>query len=266
VSWFDDKFHHEVTRTCSTSGSTRRSSGQGYPIQQATSRRAPRRSSTISTTWAGCSTPPLAGRRRDDAGRFRGRRASVRARLHLRRGLGPQRPAVRDWYAKIKSRPAFRLDPGRPGPGLSAAAALRGSGFLTDAAGGPAAEGQGAGGGVCAAGVCAPDAVPEAPPAARFVAGRHGQMGWMASGWAGGAIRGALARGAVGGHAGRALHAGGRSDGGAGRPDRGAISVYAPATGLPRRGQEAAQAAGALADRRGRGRRPRSRSSSTPRR
>jgi glutathione S-transferase len=29
---------------------------------------------------------------------------------------------VKDWYAKIKSRPAFRVDPGRPGAGLSAAA------------------------------------------------------------------------------------------------------------------------------------------------
>ena len=61
-------------------------------------------------------------------------------------------------------------------------------------------------------GICRPDAVPEAAGRLRafLAAGRHGQMGWMAEreAWRG-IGGGAVARGAVGDHAGRGLYAGG---------------------------------------------------------
>ena len=56
----------------------------------------------------GCCSITAAGwRATDDARGLRGRRAAVLPRLRVGRALGPLR-RLKDWYAKIKSRPAFR--------------------------------------------------------------------------------------------------------------------------------------------------------------
>ena len=152
------------------------------------------------------------------------------------------------------------LAPGRPGAGLPAAAALCGPRLLrrsTRGASRPAAEGaggrgrlrrlrhlragRGAGGGGAARGL------------------RRGRVARAdgVDGRADGLARlggGAVAGGAVGGHAGGGLYAGGRSAGGGGDArSRGDQRLCAGAR-LSRRGQEAAEAARALAgggDRRG---------------
>ena len=57
--------------------------------------------------WLFATRQWIAGRG-DDAGRFRARGASELPRLSGRRRPGRPRPKLRHWYARIKSRPAFR--------------------------------------------------------------------------------------------------------------------------------------------------------------
>ena len=120
-----------------------------------------------------------------------------------------------------------------------------------------AAGARALGGGVCQVGVCAPDAVPEAAGrlAAWLAAGHHGQMGWMAerAEWRGSAAalwpeaRSVIMLAEV-----YTPEADPLAVLDAARPGGG--QCLCAGQGLPRSGQAAAEAAGALADRGGGGR------------
>ena len=75
--------------------------------------------------------PPLDRRRHHDAGRFRARRPSLERSTISATSPGRPRPRPAQWYARIKSRPAFRTLLNDRVVGMPAAAGLCGPRFLT---------------------------------------------------------------------------------------------------------------------------------------
>ncbi len=131
-AWFDDKFHGEVTSKLLYERVNKKMH-RDRAIRIRKNVKAGAKPDQVSPRLHGLASGPaaLAGGERDDAGRFHGGGASELSRLYLGRGLEPACGTVKDWYAKIKSRPSFRPLAGRPGSGLSAARALCRPGFLT---------------------------------------------------------------------------------------------------------------------------------------
>ena len=253
TAWFDDKFHNEVTANLVYERVNKKLAKTGYPGEREDQGRDAQHQVPPRLYRLADGPPALAGRRHADDRRLRGGGASLLPRLCERRRLDAERRACTSGTPRSsRGRRSARSSPTwcRGSPRRST---MRTSTSEMDAAGQgarPAAEGARAEEGFAACGICAPDAIPEAAGrlAAFVAAGWHGQMRWMAErmGWRGSA-GGALAGGAVGDHAGGGLYAGGGSAGGAGaaRP-RGDQRLCAGAR-LSRPGQEAAEAAGALA-------------------
>ncbi|MFA5581298.1 MAG: glutathione S-transferase family protein [Paracoccaceae bacterium] len=107
VSWFDDKFHHEVTSKLLYERVNKKVSGQGYP--DSTNVKAGARAIKYHLDYMGW----LLEQRRWLAGDAM-TLADFAAAAHLS-SLDyisdvdwNRNSAVKDWYAKIKSRPAFR--------------------------------------------------------------------------------------------------------------------------------------------------------------
>lgn len=107
VSWFDDKFHHEVTSKLLYERVNKKVSGQGYP--DSTNVKAGARAIKYHLDYMGW----LLEQRRWLAGDTM-TLADFAAAAHLS-SLDyisdvdwNRNSAVKDWYAKIKSRPAFR--------------------------------------------------------------------------------------------------------------------------------------------------------------
>ena len=107
VSWFDDKFHHEVTSKLLYERVNKKVSGQGYP--DSTNVKAGAKAIKFHLDYMGW----LLEQRRWLAGDLM-TLADFAAAAHLS-ALDyisdvdwDRQPAVKEWYQKIKSRPAFR--------------------------------------------------------------------------------------------------------------------------------------------------------------
>ena len=122
VSWFDDKFHDEVTSKLLYERVNKKVMKQGFPDSRNVKDGAKAIKYHIDYMAAG--PPALASRRRDDVGRFRGGGASVFARLYLGCGLEPVRRG-QGLVRQDQVPPRVPVVAGRSGAGLPAAKALQ---------------------------------------------------------------------------------------------------------------------------------------------
>ncbi len=107
VAWFDDKFHHEVTKNLLYERVNRKIEGSGYPVAANVKSGAKAIKYHLDyMSWLLDNRRWLAG---DSMTLADFAAAAHLSSLDYIRDVDWNRaPAVKDWYAKIKSRPAFR--------------------------------------------------------------------------------------------------------------------------------------------------------------
>ena len=252
TAWFDDKFHNEVTANLVYERVNKKLAKSGYPESEKIKAGHAQHQVPPRLYRLADGPPALAGRRHADHRRLRGGGASLLPRLRERRRLDAQRractsgtprssrgrPSARSsptWCRASPRRSTMRTSTSETRDGqelarrLKARAAGGGLRRLRHLRAGRDPRGGGAARGLRRGGLARADALDGRADGLARVAG------------------GALAGGAVGDHAGRGLYAGGGSAGGAGaaRPRGG--QRLCPRARLSRPGQEAAEAARALA-------------------
>jgi hypothetical protein len=123
VGWFDDKFHNEVSSKLLYERVNKKVMGQGFPDSSNVKAGAKAIKFHLDyMAWLLDRRRWLAGGR-DDARRFRRRRAPFQPRLYLGRGLEPLRSG-QGLVRQDQVAPGLPQHPGRPGAGFPAAGAL----------------------------------------------------------------------------------------------------------------------------------------------
>jgi glutathione S-transferase len=117
VAWFDDKFHHEVTSKLLYERVNKKLMGQGYPDSRNVKAGAQKIKYHLDyMTWLLDHRRWLAG---DSMSMADFAAAAHLSSLDYISDVDWNRSAaVKDWYAKIKSRPAFRSILADQGPGF----------------------------------------------------------------------------------------------------------------------------------------------------
>jgi glutathione S-transferase len=113
VAWFDDKFHHEVTKNLVYERVNKKVMRAGYPTRQGGEGRGHGDQVSPALHGMAAGPPPLAGGRPYDAGRFRRRGAYQLPRLHLGRGLDVE-PAGQGLVRHDEVAARLPVDPVRP--------------------------------------------------------------------------------------------------------------------------------------------------------